>query len=65
MTPETAMALFVKMPPERKTLVLAVFAGIIGAFPNVRDAFTQAVADECLVIETERLLQQLDRSNLQ
>ena len=55
-THETALALFAEMPPAQKTAVLAVFAEIIGAFPDVREAFVQAVIDECLVTETEMLL---------
>lgn len=46
------------MMPERKSAVLNVFFGIISAFPDVRDAFAQAVADEYLMIQTEMLLLQ-------
>ena len=58
MTNETALALFTGMPLEQQLAVITVYRGIVAAFPNVRDAFTQAVADECLVVETEMMLLQ-------
>lgn len=58
MTYEKAFIIFSDMPREQQRAVLAVYGEIAGAFPNVRDAFTQAVSDECLIAETEmRLLQ--------
>lgn len=60
MTPETAIALFAVMSPEQQASILAVYDGIAGAFQDVREAFAQAVDDECLVIETEKLLLQMN-----
>lgn len=55
---KTALALFAVMPIERQDRVTRIFELIRAApsFPNVRDAFTQAVQDECYAIETEMLL---------
>ena len=58
MTYETAFTLFAYMPPEQQLAVITVYRGISGAFADVRDAFSQAVADEFLVVETEMLLLQ-------
>lgn len=58
MTLENAIAIFNAMSPQRQSAVLTVFIGIAGAFPDVREAFVQAVADECLVVGTEMLLLQ-------
>ena len=58
MTYETAFILFADMPREKKRAVLAVYVEISAAFPNVREAFVQAVSDECRVAETEMMLLQ-------
>ena len=58
MTHETAMALFAVMQPAQQLAVVTVYRGISAAFEDVRDAFAQAVADECLVVETEMMLVQ-------
>ena len=58
MTYQKAFILFADMPPEQQLAVITVYRGISAAFADVRDAFAQAVADECLVVETEMLLLQ-------
>jgi hypothetical protein len=58
MTFEHAIALFAVLPMHEQESVVAVFDGIKTAFPDVRDAFIQAVADEAYAIETEMLLLQ-------
>lgn len=56
MTYETSLAIFSYMSPTQQLAVITVYRGIAAAFPNVREAFAQAVADECLVVETEMTL---------
>lgn len=56
MTYESAIALFAVMPCAQQEAVVSVFDGIKAAFPDVRNAFVQAVQDEAYAIETEMLL---------
>jgi hypothetical protein len=58
MTLETALAIFYRMQPAQQAAILTVFAGIAGAFADVREAFAQAVADECFALYTEMMLLQ-------
>ena len=58
MTFEHALAFFAAMPMHEQESIVAVFDGIKASFPDIRDAFTQAVADEAYAIETEMLLLQ-------
>lgn len=46
MTYTDARALFDAMPLAQQDAVTRIFMRIYGAFPNVREAFVQAVADE-------------------
>lgn len=53
---ESALAIFAVMPIGRQDRVTRLFDLIRASSNNVRDAFTQAVADEALAIDIEMLL---------
>jgi hypothetical protein len=54
----TAAALFVTMPEDAQKRVGVVFEDIYRSFPNVRDAFAEAVADEDNASKIRKLLEQ-------
>lgn len=62
MTFEAALTLFITLPQEQQEVVVHVFESIKSAFPDIRDAFTQAMSDQVRAVEVETILSKEEKS---